>query len=497
MLRLTAQRLLYAFFIIKMFSFCPSPMDLPLNVLNPINTEFVDSYLAFKSEKNGKVALADFCLHQAKRLLDKETSSSMSSSDIDSVTTAAETLDISYNKLSQEFWVYAIKLCMNEQIYSEEFKNKFINLAQIKDEGSPFDPVVFDIFFATKSLMVRVKANATDYILKLPLSYLDSSPLPPRTSRNILLTRDTKTIERSIHANEKELNIVRSLEYIPYSKEMFIETCETLHNHLPKALVMYYGGGTLMDYILRSQLSLKNVTIIERFQLYLILISMLEQFNKDKISICDLKPDNILFDKNNIYATKLIDFESLTVNTSPCLVFTRYYAPPEINPAHYRYIATALNKKEFIYGKNMTFKKKLLASIINNSMTQITIGMQIKSWVCVNCRHNLNRLHLNVSNGLKLLKKFNSPSGYDNEETIKILTDIWTQIESKLPEYESLITKPSLSVPRNSLKFDVFSLGVIIFEIEVFNCYESFIKLKMELASGHPNYYRKFLRHEA
>ena len=436
--------MLIALFVMIAAGFkCPEKAQLDLFLSGGIDKEFFDKYRKSK-KSNKKKDMASFCESQRKEIEKNNP-------------------EVEIKQQTE----YLIRICMNSNEYSLDLKTNFLNMNVSGDEDNKFNPVIKHMEMSTFSIIVKITLGLENYVLKIGRDHLR---LP---DYKIVSEEENEKILESNHMMKKEVDIINEFKNDEYrlASEMFIERCIIEFGQEKSSIVvMKDGEQTLKDFLdLENKEDEQNYLKPEdRKKLYQRFFKILEVMEEKKISLCDFKPDNTLFDKEKIDEIKLIDFGAVKFNNEACKVITSIYAPPEANQNYYESLLIEENKNKFWDLNNGEYRNKIINEIIKyldkKNCPKKCIGL-------TSYKEKYTNLQKSESN----LKKQDKNSELSNERLNEVynkfkedLNQAWDDIKEN-DEYHKYLDSPRIEENTNSEEFDIFSLGIVIFEIELKN----------------------------
>jgi len=237
---------------------------------------------------------------------------------------------------------------------------------------------------------------------------------------------------------------------------------------------MRYGGDTLEDYYEKLETGEAEILSEEnKNKLFKRLAYMVEMLGKHGLTYCDLKPDNIVFDPNNIDQTRLIDFGSVIESKKQCVFSTANYSAPEYYSDRRHYNAVTRSKKFFTTGINDETKFDELDKYRQCFLNKIeTYKKEKAKYVATDDR--AKRLTEKIDSYANLSKFI---SNYLNQ--IQLGSEVNPLYEKSLDKIfvnaysANCIKKLDLydysNESNNTSNFDIFNLGVILHEYELTN----------------------------
>ena len=473
----------FFFFFIKNEFICPEAAQIPLKNLMHINTKFLSEYLNYKKTNKHAVNLQNYCNDFHDRLTRHISNLSSEVSFLERQSTS-ESLAINKNRLKKDislFEEFVIKICMNSEEYSEELKEMFLSGKKADFNVDQFQPIITDFILATIALIVKVSINNQKVVFKLPLSYLQNGGSSSGSSGKLKLINNKTILQSSIEL-KNEVRIMNKFDEYNISKGYFVDYCSNEKYGYPNNfVVMKDGGNTLFDYmnkLFKNQI--EPLASEERSHLYLRLVHLFKKFKELNISICDLKPDNILFDPNNIIDTELIDFGAVKFENKRCDIHSIHYAPPEINKSHFLLLVIELNRKEFTNGENWEFKYNIITLLINRLTSELNRRWTFKDYFNTGKYQRSNKVRQLLKLATDVKEMIDRKEEFNIKEYNNILNELWSQTMKEKERYIRLYTEPEPKLPNNSHNFDIFTIGVTIFEFELLNCFKSLNKVKPE-----------------
>ena len=453
--------MLIALFVMIAAGFkCPDKAQLNFFLSDKINANFLNDYVEYK-KANKEGDMASFCESKRKK--------------------------IERNKKEGAQTEYLIKVCMNTKEYSSSLRSQFLSMNMSGDNDKKFNPVIKHMEMSTFSIIVKITLGSDNYVLKIGRDHLKLPGTAEEKKKEILESEpksDSELKFKNVIKSEidsaidskctmiEEVKVIKELEKENYesASKMFIERCiiefdnptkfdspQNLDNLLnfydqkSNILVMMDGGKTLEDFLQHDEQN--HLGLEKRKKLYQRFFEILKEMEKQKISLCDFKPDNILFDKDNIQTIKLIDFGAVKFNNEVCEMMTSMYAPPEGYNAYQLKYLFEHSKLEFMKPSSSTYRKAVIDKIIDNLKKN---------------KKKFKDLEKKYTDLKKLESKLQNKESDDARKKIKeALTKVWTEIEKNQEYYIDLDQTPIEII--NSKKFDIFTLGVVILEIELRN----------------------------
>ena len=463
---------------------CPNVLQLKLHIIKEAVSVLSKDYKDAKKIEGQSYNMAQYCLDFYQKLTkDKWINKIVSAK---SRRQTAFDLSIKENTL--------IKNCMNSNFFDHTVAYKFaIEGLRFNDlkSTSPYKPYIEDIFYGSFSAVVVVSFNGQKLAIKVPSSENTA------TSKSIdLQTYNTvSTVKRlsedssvssshfDSHINQSARSIIHEnimialLRTKPAVQKYFINTCYSQVNKYPEDIVvMEYGGKTLFDYYV--SLTHEKTAIIDfedKIIFYRRLFKIFLDLELNNISYCDFKPENLLFDQKDLENTRLIDIGSISKSSDKCKAATSVYAPPEYFRDRRNYNNYMKVRNVLLYDNDVNEQLSIIYRFIGYIKMKIQLlddhikKSKITSFSEAEYQARIIRLTKMQYNWEKIAHILYSKetNDFDNK-------DLMHKLEKEFDNFfivngfSRYILETDKNKIKNSKGFDVYSLGVLVMEFELY-----------------------------
>ena len=339
----------------------------------------------------------------------------------------------------------------------------------VKDITLLDDVITFVLFYKGKTYSAKYKENG------------EYNPLSEREKIDLLNRYIKKTIFDELKLSDtSNINKNKDIKNNIEERFMNIFTPPCIVNNQNASdnfLLTEYSGIALSDQLEKVKYKLMQpVDFSKRRFLYSEITDILSLLDKHKISFCDLKSEHIAIGKEFFDNIQLNIFDSLAFNFEKCEITTPRYRPPELQVMRFKdnYIdnmqKTINQKFNFAFKeKNEFLIEKYMREIYNDILKRYMDKYGIKN----NDKDSIDWEQLE-----KNLSTFENVEHYYKDKKLKYAIYLNTQLTVyKNALYQNIIARfAEIEYQiQTSEKYDLYTLGLIIFETELFyqQMYES------------------------
>ena len=380
--------LIKAFFIILLTSMpiktCPTAKDMQDLHLNYINQGFIFYYtLYLQSHSEQENNISDYCRDEIWPLISK-----LNEVNFKHYYPKADELVVPnphWSGSELKLW-YGLKICYNLHGINLENINKLRTQSPRTADNQPHLSLLIEqLINSNETIILKLATGNDKYAVKFDLSDKNLLYYENEVARQLYDQSSQKLHAKSI---VKPSLIFSAPSYMLYynmfvkskapkapkdPKDAFIDIC--LYSPLDfdessKTLVMEFGGDTYWKYlssIMQSQGTVEYKARLTHYERFAELLSVL---NDKDILYCDFKPENVVFNPDNLDKVKLIDLGSVKFGKQPCTTQTILYSPPEMSNTR-----LLLEKLE---EENFTKIKEILKSVEESGDTTLLPDNQIE-----------------------------------------------------------------------------------------------------------------------
>ena len=394
--------------LIAILSCCPDKHDLIAFNFLSIDTSFIEAFKLFKAEDRFDKSMLAFCKSHIYANLMNYPNYYLYIKHINDIVTEKRTF---------AFYNTGIKVCSDSGTGNIETYRKFYEIySKIKDNAKPIkSPRIVDIIMSRLSNVFVILYENKKYAVKIAndnIIALENINMQKRTlhsqndAESMLSTKSLVTassieednlirransdatyklfgnslILMALKVNENKYKEDRKKSYlairemyseadkvdhlykIPEVHESFIPFCPSVNISVDKvAVVMEFGGETLKSLIEDVKQNKRSISFDESIEIYLQIAYSIANLNENKVTYCDLKPENIVIGNEEVINPKLIDFGALVFDEARCKSSTIVYAPPEFKYNAYLIELLEKNKAMFMDKEANPIKNYLIS----------------------------------------------------------------------------------------------------------------------------------------
>lgn len=357
---------------------CPSAVEIKMQILLEASKAFAEDYISAKTRHGDNYGLIDFCIDQYIRIQDVDSENSFTYPDVEISILVGLTRDESV----------AIKVCMNSDEFNEDLLGHFLEIGSKLTRGGDsgneteeesdsddsleiYNPLLLDILFTKTSLNMLVNVDHRVFSVKMyrqgPGNPIKNNPMLPgsialQNNAGLAQNNDGMLANRPeyvdfLHSVNMQYVIEEQLSMDDTTKDYFVKMFNRQDNNYPQDVsVSEFTGETLLHYFDElDEGTVDPINEVSRVELYKRLSSIFLAVETKGYSMCDLGPENIVFDPKDMSSVRIFGLEKVVYQNEKCLSPKLRYAPPKAQEDRTLYNIFINLRNSFVHSGDIDF----------------------------------------------------------------------------------------------------------------------------------------------